>query len=211
MNDGGASRDLDTYPSAKRGDFRLSRKGAKTRQVGTEGLWIALGIQFGKSLYPIAFPPMNEIYSLHRDRDIQPTEFGQLATLNLWGEVADFTQERLAGHFAAVDFAAHVRTSQDLLVGYASAISNGLGAVFIDSLISHPEYDREAIGDLLLRAVLTHFSGQPVYAMPFVDEQQVFRASGFRVYRREMVALAHRNDEPSGLGGITATEAVIHS
>ncbi|MBN8708831.1 MAG: hypothetical protein J0I10_05590 [Verrucomicrobia bacterium] len=154
---------------------------------------------------------MNEIYSLHTDRNIQPTEFGQLAALNLWGEVADFTQERLAGHFAAVDFAAHVRTSQNLLVGYASAISNGLGAVFIDSLISHPEYDREAIGDLLLQAVLTHFHGQPVYAMPFVDEQQVFRASGFRVYRREMAALAHRNDEPFGLGSIVALETVIHS
>lgn len=152
---------------------------------------------------------MNESYTLHTDRDIQPTEFGQLAALNLWGEVADFTQERLAGHFAAVDFAAHVRTSQNLLVGYASAISNGLGAVFIDSLISHPEYDREAIGHLLLQAVLTHFSGQPVYAMPFVDEQQVFRASGFRVYRREMVALAHRNDEAAESGSLMIPEAVI--
>ncbi|WP_153811492.1 GNAT family N-acetyltransferase [Terrimicrobium sacchariphilum] len=154
---------------------------------------------------------MDQIYSLHTDRNIEPWEFGQLAALNLWGDAGDFTGERLAGHFAAVDFAAHVRTSQHLLVGYASAISNGLGTVFIDSLICHPEYDREAIGGLLLRAVLTHFSGQPVYAMPFVDEQQVFRANGFRVYRREMVALAHRNDEPSGLGGIAAPEAVIHS
>lgn len=163
----------------------------------------------GETLAIIERPAMNESYTLHTDRNIQPTEFGQLAALNLWGEVADFTQERLAGHFAAVDFAAHVRTSQNLLVGYASAISNGLGAVFIDSLITHPEYDREAIGDLLLRAVLTYFSGQPVYAMPFVDEQQAFRASGFRVYRREMVALAHRNDAPSGWGSAAATEAVI--
>lgn len=138
---------------------------------------------------------MNEIYSLHTDRDIQPSEFGQLATLNLWGEAGDFTEERLAGHFAAVDFVVHVRTLRKLLVGYASAISNGLGTVFIDSLITHPEYDRDAIGSLLMQAVLTHFSGQPVYAMPFTDEQQVFRANGFRIYRREMVALAHRNDE----------------
>lgn len=154
---------------------------------------------------------MNELYTLHADRNIQPREFGQLAALNLWGEVSDFTGERLAGHFAAVGFVAHVRTSQNLLVGYASAISNGLGATFIDSLITHPEYDRETIGELLLQAVLTHFSGRPVYAMPFVDEQQVFRSSGFRVYRREMVALAHRNDEPSGLGSIAAPDAVIHS
>lgn len=180
-----------------------------TEGEGVDWSLIDLAERRGETPAIIEKPAMNESYTLRADRNIEPWEFGQLAALNLWGDAGDFTGERLSGHFAAVDFAAHVRTSQNLLVGYASAISNGLGAVFIDSLISHPEYDREAIGDLLLRAVLTHFSGQPVYAMPFVDEQQVFRTGGFRVYRREMVALAHRNDEPSGLGGIAAPEAVI--
>jgi hypothetical protein len=32
--------------------------------------------------------------------------------------------------------------------------------------------------------------------MPFVDEQDVFRSEGFKVYRREMIALANRNDCP---------------
>lgn len=137
---------------------------------------------------------MKTTYTLHRDRGITAREFGLLAALARWGEVEDFAEERLAGHFAAVDFVAYVRDGHGVCVGYVSAMANGMCAVFVDSLLTHPEYDREAVGGLLLRAVREHFTGWPVYAMPFVDEQEVFRSEGFKVYRREMVALAHRND-----------------
>ena len=137
------------------------------------------------------------IYSLHIDFDFLPEEFGLLASLARWGEPQEFTADRLHAHFEAIDFAAYVRTSDNLFVGYTSALSNGLGAVYLDSLITHPEFDRDIIASLLLRSVLTHFEGQPVYAMPFIDEQSVFRAEGFKVYRREMIALANRNDQPT--------------
>jgi len=139
---------------------------------------------------------MTTTYTLHINRDISPNEFGQLAALAHWGEPQDFTADRLDSHFAAVDFVAHVRDSDNRLVGYAAAISNGLGAVYLDSLLTHPEFERDIIGSLLLKAVLAHFPNHPVYAMPFVDEQEVFRSEGFKVYRREMIALANRNDCP---------------
>ena len=125
-----------------------------------------------------------------------PNEFGQLAALAHWGEPQDFTADLLAAHFAAVDFCAHVRDSTHRLVGYAAALSNGLSSVYLDSLLTHPEFDREAIGSLLIRAVLNRFPNCPIYAVPFVDEQDVFRNEGFKVYRREMIALANRNDIP---------------
>lgn len=137
------------------------------------------------------------IYSLHTDRQISATEFAQLAAAAQWGEPGEFTPERLASHFAAVTFIAQVRAGE-ALVGYASALCNGLGAVYVDSLLLHPEYDGEMIGGLLLNAVLDRFPGQAVYGMPFVDEQAVFRNQGFKVYRREMIALAHRNDASVG-------------
>ena len=139
---------------------------------------------------------MNTTYTLHTDHSILPSDFGQLASLAHWGEPQDFTADRLESHFRAVDFVAHVRYADNRLVGYAAAISNGLGAVYLDSLLTHPEFEREVIGSLLLKAVLAHFPNQPVYAMPFVDEQDVFRSEGFKVYRREMIALANRNDCP---------------
>ena len=139
---------------------------------------------------------MTTTYTLHINRDISPKEFGQLAALAHWGEPQDFTADRIESHFAAVGFVAHVRDSDNLLVGYAAAISNGLAAVYLDSLLTHPEFDRDIIGSLLLKAVLAHFPNHPVYAVPFVDEQDVFRSEGFKVYRREMIALANRNDCP---------------
>ncbi|HWL53123.1 MAG TPA: GNAT family N-acetyltransferase [Chthoniobacteraceae bacterium] len=144
-------------------------------------------------------------YTLHLDRNLQADEFGRLASLAHWGEPGDFTQERLAAHFAAVDFVAHVRDAGGFLVGYVSAISNGLGAVYLDALLVHPEYERERVGRLLLRAMLKHFQNQPVYAMPFVDEEEVFRSEGFKVYRREMIALANRNDVPTA-GDLTTVD-----
>jgi len=139
---------------------------------------------------------MTTTYTLHINRDISPSEFGQLAALAHWGEPQDFTPDRLESHFAAVDFVAHVRDSDNRLVGYTAAMSNGLGSVYLDSLLTHPEFDRDIIGSLLLKAVLAQFANHPVYAMPFVDEQAVFRSEGFKVYRREMIALANRNDVP---------------
>jgi ribosomal protein S18 acetylase RimI-like enzyme len=139
---------------------------------------------------------MKTTYTLHTNYDISPNEFGQLASLAHWGDPQEFTKDRLNSHFNAVDFVAHVRDSENRLVGYSSAISNGLGAVYLDSLLTHPEFDREIVGSLLLQAVLSHFPKHPVYAMPFADEQEVFRSEGFKVYRREMIALANRNDCP---------------
>ena len=139
---------------------------------------------------------MKTTYTLHNNHDISPSEFGQLASLAQWGDPQEFTKDRLNSHFNAVDFVAHVRDSENRLVGYSCAISNGLDAVYLDSLLTHPEFDRDIIGSLLLQAVLAHFPNHPVYAMPFVDEQDVFRNEGFKVYRREMIALANRNDCP---------------
>ena len=135
-------------------------------------------------------------YLLHCDHNFDPHEFGQLAALARWGEAQDYTQERMAEHFAAVDFIAHVRDSNNTMVGYISAMANGLGSVFVDGMLTHPEYDGDTIGRLLINSVLNRFSNQPVYASPFVDEQKVFRDTGFKVYRREMIALANRNDMP---------------
>lgn len=137
---------------------------------------------------------MNTTYTLHLTKDFTPSEFGQLAALAHWGKVQDFTEEVLHSHFNAADFTAHVRTSGGQMVGYTAALTNGLGGVYVDALLTHPEFDRSEIGRLLLRAVRTHFAGHPIYAMPFVDEQEVFRNEGFTVYRREMIALANRND-----------------
>jgi ribosomal protein S18 acetylase RimI-like enzyme len=142
---------------------------------------------------------MTANYTLHINHDISPGEFGQLAALAHWGDPQDFTQDCLESHFAAVDFVAHVRDSDNRLLGYAAAMSNGLGSVYLDSLLTHPEFERDIIGSILLKAVLDQFPNHPVFAMPFVDEQDVFRSQGFKVYRREMIALANRNDVPIDL------------
>ena len=87
---------------------------------------------------------MNAItYTLHIDLSISPEEFGLLASLAQWGEPQDFPAARLHAHFSAIDFAAYVRTSENLFVGYTSAISNGLGTIHIDCMLTHPEFDRD--------------------------------------------------------------------
>ena len=113
--------------------------------------------------------------------------------VNLCGP-EDFTQARLDEHFAAVSFAAHVRDTDGVFVGYISALSNGLQSVFVDSFLLDPEYDVDIVSRLLIRAVMNKFTGYPLYAMPYVDEQSIFTNQGFKVYRREMKALAYRND-----------------
>ena len=138
-------------------------------------------------------------YTLVADCNITPVEFGRLAAIAQWGEAEDFTQARLDEHFAAVSFAAHVRDSDGVFVGYISALSNGLQSVFVDSFLFDPEYDVDIVSRLLIRAVMNKFTGYPLYAMPYVDEQEIFTNQGFKVYRREMKALAYRNDQPAEL------------
>lgn len=138
-------------------------------------------------------------YTLFADRNVTPAEFGRLAAIARWGEAEDFTQARLGEHFAAVSFTAHVRDADGVFVGYISALSNGMQSVFVDSFLFDPEYDVDIVSQLLIRAVMNKFTGLPLYAMPYVDEQEIFTNQGFKVYRREMKALAYRNDLPTEL------------
>ena len=104
-----------------------------------------------------------------------------------------FSEEMLAAHFAKADLIAHVRAENGLMVGYLCAWSNGMGEAWITASLAHPEYDQEAIFRLMVNAALERFAGQPVYAMPFADEQAAFRAEGFKVSGRQMIALANGN------------------
>jgi GNAT superfamily N-acetyltransferase len=136
-------------------------------------------------------------YILHTDKNFSASEFGSLASLQGWGDVDSFTEEIIVKHLSSVSFSCYIRHQSGVFVGYVSGIDNALFSVFIDAMLTHPEYDRDVVGRMLLEAILKQFSGTPVYAMPFVDEQDILLKQGFKTYARPMAALANRSALPN--------------
>lgn len=136
-------------------------------------------------------------YTIHADRNISAEEFDALMALNGWGNDGFFTEEVMANHFLAVRHSAYVRSDSGVLVGYMSAMYNGFASNIIDTMAIHPDAAQEEIGQMLLAEISRQSYGLPLYAMPFQDQQNLFRGQGFRVPGRPMIALSKNNQDVS--------------
>jgi hypothetical protein len=130
-------------------------------------------------------------YTISTVLDIPAEEFDALMSGVGWGNDGYFTQEVVARHFSTISFGAHIRDATGRLCGYMSAIDNGYGVYFIDTVAILPEILKEEIGRLLVREISKQCGGRPLYAMPFADQQEVFLTEGFRIPGRPMAALSH--------------------
>ncbi len=130
-------------------------------------------------------------YTISTVLDIPAEEFDALMSGVGWGNDGYFTQEVVAKHFSTVSFGAYIRDAEGKLCGYVSAIDNGYGVYFIDTIAILPELIKEEISRMLVHEVAKQCCGRPLYAMPFVDQQDVFLAEGFRIPGRPMAALSH--------------------
>ena len=134
---------------------------------------------------------MNEkIYTIHTDRNIQSEEFDALMSATGWGNDGYFTIERVAKHLSTVSRVAYIRDDSGRLCGYMSAIDNGYGVNHIDTIAIHPDVSQEDVGRMLVNEIANQCGGWPLYAMPFIDQQDAFLAEGFRIPGRPMAALS---------------------
>jgi hypothetical protein len=129
-------------------------------------------------------------YSISTDRNIRADEFDALMSATGWGNDGYFTQEVVARHFSVISYLAHIRDDSGKLSGYMSAIDNGYGVFLIDTIAIHPEASQEEAGRMLVSELSKQCCGRPLYAMPFMDQQDVFLAEGFRIPGRPMAALS---------------------
>jgi len=130
-------------------------------------------------------------YTISTVLDIPAEEFDALMSEVGWGNDGYFTRDVVAKHFSTISFGAYVRDATGRLCGYMSAIDNGYGVYFIDTIAILPEILNEEIGRMLVHEVTKQCCGRPLYAMPFVDQQTVFLPEGFRIPGRPMAALSH--------------------
>ena len=136
-------------------------------------------------------------YTIHTDKNITAKEFDALMASNGWGNNGFFTEEVISNHFSAVRHFAYVRSDSGALVGYMSAMYNGFASNIIDTMAIHPDAPQEEIGRILLAEISRQSYGLPLYAMPFQDQQDIFRGQGFRIPSRPMVALSKNNQDLS--------------
>lgn len=96
-------------------------------------------------------------------------------------------------------FVAHARNAEGKLIGFLSALSNGVYTTFIDLVVVDAAVQRRGIGSALVRATEVHFSGVPIYAMPFTDMHELFLGLGYRDKTRKsrtMVPVSKSNQVP---------------
>ena len=133
-------------------------------------------------------------YTLHTDTNVPPAGMDALMASLGWCNDHFFTPEVLAFHNSVTHYRAWVCDPAGKLVGYMSGINNGFSSVLIDTYAVSPTTDRATVGAMLVQEVRRQCQGYAIYAMPFADEDDLFRQNGFRVPGRPMSALSCRND-----------------
>lgn len=135
------------------------------------------------------------------DKNVTPRELARLLIAVGWEPGGDENDPQLLGcteqAIEGSTFVVHARDEEGELIGYASALSNGVYTTFIDMVLVDPAVQRRGIGRALLQAVEEKFRGVPMYAMPFVDMHELFIKMGYKIQKkRPMQALSKRNPFP---------------
>lgn len=131
-------------------------------------------------------------YRIHSDKNVTAEELADLLSAVGWYNGDGDLGLAIQG----TTFVAHVRDGEGKLLGYASALSDGVFTTFVDMVLVRPEAQRHGIGRALVKAVETHFSGVPMYAMPFTDLHEFFLKLGYwdkTQKARRMVPMSKRN------------------
>lgn len=80
-----------------------------------------------------------------------------------WNRIArDLTDDRLHNAFHLCCF------DGDRLVGYVCAVSNGVTDAYIQDLIVHPEYQRQAIGRELMQHAIDRLRSDGIYMVSVI-------------------------------------------
>lgn len=138
--------------------------------------------------------PMSKTpFEFHTDRNPSPADLAALLGAVGWGEAGAYETETLQRAIAGASFVAYATDAQGQMVGYLSALSDGVLTAFIDTLIVHPSVQRQGIGKALMATAERHFTGVPIYWVPFQDQQGFFEQQGYKALQRPLAALSKRN------------------
>ena len=131
-------------------------------------------------------------YSSSADRVITCEEFSDLLDSVGWGdaEEAAFLRSHKANPLIVT-----ARSSDGLLVGYASAFSDGAFTTMLGELIVRPDSQRLGIGRSLIQRVEDEFPGVPVYVKALGDARRFFEACGYRCPPVEMTVMFKRSPQ----------------
>ena len=131
------------------------------------------------------------VYRIFINKEVSALEFSSLMKSVGWG--SDYSEEFVQRSLAAYPFVAHARSESGVLLGYVSAFSDRAFSTMLGELAVHPEAQRKGIGQALLSAVETEFTGVPVYVKPLGEAKLFFSACGYRAPAVEMQVLFKRN------------------
>lgn len=131
-------------------------------------------------------------------KDITADEIASLLAAVGWGARSDYSAATISRSLAAYPFVAFARDSEDALVGYLTAFSDGAFSTFVGELVIHPRVQRQGVGRRLLQAVETYSNGVPIYLTPFADQEEIFISLGYRRPPRRMSVLFRRTEQVAG-------------
>lgn len=133
-------------------------------------------------------------YSISADRVITCEKFSDLLGSVGWGDAEEAAFLRSHNAYPLIVTA---RSSDGLLVGYASAFSDGAFTTMLGELIVRPGSQRLGIGRSLIQRVEDEFPGIPVYVKALSDARRFFEACGYRCPPVEMTVMFKRSPQQS--------------
>jgi GNAT superfamily N-acetyltransferase len=128
-------------------------------------------------------------YSISAERVITCEEFSDLLGSVGWGDADEAAFLRSHNAYPLIVTA---RSSDGLLVGYASAFSDDAFTTMLGELIVRPSAQRLGIGRSLIQRVEDEFPGVPIYVKALGDARRFFEACGYRRPPVEMTVMFKR-------------------
>jgi GNAT superfamily N-acetyltransferase len=121
-----------------------------------------------------------------------------------WQEVADlfisvgwgdrYEEADILRSLQAYPIVLQARDAQGVLIGYASAFSDGSFSTMLGELVVHPSAQRKGIGQALLSAFEKEFPNVPVTIKALGESKHFFKACGYQIPRAEVTAMFKRID-----------------
>lgn len=136
---------------------------------------------------------MNNVdYTIHMDKNVNRSELRSLLASVGFG--THFDEISLSKSISTATFTVYATDSAGKLIGYLSALSDGVFSAFVDMVIVCPSVQRFGVGKSLVKTAEKHFKGIPMYVMSFEDQKEFFEKQGYKIPKRPMQALSKRNN-----------------
>jgi GNAT superfamily N-acetyltransferase len=71
------------------------------------------------------------------------------------------------------------RTTDELLIAYASVFSDEIMTTMLGEFVVHPAYQRHGVGTLMLEALERRYPNAPIYIKAFGDSKNFYAVRGF--------------------------------